>query len=131
MAVSLTQGFELPIAGAIAGRALKHPIDLVHLSRQTLGESALEVEALAAFDNQAAQIAAKLGASETGGVELWRAELAQKLKGAARAIGAFEVASAAEEYEHRARSGLMRAGDVKALIESIARARRALRELAG
>jgi len=131
MATSLMQGLELPTVGAIAVRALKHPIDLVHLSRRTMGERALEVEVLAAFDNQAAQIAAKLAASETGSVELWRAELAQKLKGAARAIGAFEVASAAEEYEHRARAGLLRAGDARALIESITRARRALRELAG
>jgi len=72
MATSLMQGLELPTVGAIAVRALKHPIDLVHLSRRTMGERALEVEVLAAFDNQAAQIAAKLAASETGSVELSR-----------------------------------------------------------
>lgn len=131
MAANVMQGSQLPTSGAIAAHVLKHPIDLVHLSRQTMGERALEVEVLAAFDNQAAQIAVKLGASETGGVELWRAELAHKLKGAARAVGAFEVAAAAEEYEHRARAGLMRAGDARVLIEAIARARRALRDLAG
>ena len=73
-------------------------IDLVHLSRQTLGDRTLEVELLRLFDRQCAQIVAKLetiGVSETG----IRHDLAHTLKGSARAVGANAVAAAAELYE--------------------------------
>jgi HPt (histidine-containing phosphotransfer) domain-containing protein len=116
-----------------AGRsgAADCPIDLVHLARQTMGDRALEVELLALFDRQAAQIAEKLGALDSDSVEGWRADLAHKLKGSARAIGAHAVAAAAENYEHCARVGVLRAMDAAQLVEAVSRVRAALRELAG
>jgi HPt (histidine-containing phosphotransfer) domain-containing protein len=106
------------------------PIDLVHLARQTMGDRALEVELLALFDGQAARIARQLGDCESGLAHAERADLAHKLKGSARAVGAHEVAAAAENYEHRARAGLLRAIDAETLTEAVARVRVALRELA-
>jgi len=107
------------------------PVDLVHLARQTMGDRELEVELLALFDRQAAQIAEKLGALDSDGVKGWRADLAHKLKGSARAIGAHAVAAAAENYEHCARAGVLRAIDAAQLVEAVSRVRAALRELAG
>lgn len=78
-------------------------IDLVHLSRQTLGDAALETELLRLFDRQAEQLAARLAAPPAKGESQWRAELAHTLKGSARAIGAFDLADAAEAYERACR----------------------------
>jgi len=74
-------------------------LDLVHLSRQTLGDSALETELLALFQNQARQFAKRLAGPSHPGDEKWRADLAHTLKGSARAVGAFKAAQAAENYE--------------------------------
>ena len=112
------------------------PIDLVHLARQTMGDRALEVELLALFDRQAAQISDKLAASLPGEASdaptfSCRADLAHKLKGSARAVGAHAVAAAAENYEHCARAGVLRPMDVEQVVEAVAQVRSALRELAG
>jgi HPt (histidine-containing phosphotransfer) domain-containing protein len=79
-------------------------IDLVHLSRQTLGDAALESELLTLFKNQAQQFAKRLAGPSPHGDEKWRADLAHTLKGSARAVGAFRVARAAENYETAIRS---------------------------
>ena len=105
------------------------PIDLVHLARQTMGDSALEVELLALFERQAVQIAAALE-SPAAGESVSRADLAHKLKGSARAIGAFAVAAAAENYEHAARAGLLRRSDAAAVSEAVADVCAALKSLA-
>jgi HPt (histidine-containing phosphotransfer) domain-containing protein len=81
------------------------PIDLAHLQRMTLGDAALEHEVLAMFAAQAAGLMAELA-----GLPSNVAELAHKLKGSARAIGAFRVADAAEWLEtsgHDAGQALM------------------------
>jgi HPt (histidine-containing phosphotransfer) domain-containing protein len=80
------------------------PIDLVHLAKQTFGERDLEAELLRLFDRQAVQIVARL-ADTNHGAGRWRADLAHTLKGSARAVGAFGVASAAEAFEQAAVSG--------------------------
>ncbi len=123
-------GFESGFAagGRVASAC---PIDLVHLARQTMGDRALEVELLALFDRQAGQIAQRLGELDLAGVESWRADLAHKLKGSARAVGAHAVAAAAENYEHCARAGVLRQRDADQLVESVAEARATLRDLAG
>jgi len=59
------------------------PIDFEHLGRMTLGDAILEHEVLAMFAAQAVGLMRAL------------AILAHKLKGSARAIGAFQVADAA------------------------------------
>lgn len=77
------------------GRAL----DLVHLSRQTLGDRALEVELLGLFDKQAGQIIGRLESGLCSSDRKWRHDLSHTLKGSARAIGAVRVAAAAQSYE--------------------------------
>ena len=89
-----------PVAGA------ERPIiDLVHLSRQTCGDGALENELLRLFIVQAQQYAAWLEESSAPSDALSRADLTHRLKGSARAIGAFPLATAAEVYEEALRAG--------------------------
>jgi HPt (histidine-containing phosphotransfer) domain-containing protein len=84
-------------------------IDLVHLSRQTLGDVALETELLRLFEGQAGAFAARLRAPARQGEAAQDIEqrivLAHTLKGSARAIGAFALADAAEAYEDALRAG--------------------------
>lgn len=80
-------------------------LDLVHLSRQTFGDHALEIELLALFEGQAAQFAARLVAARRPGDAGSRMDLAHMLKGSARSVGAFAVAAAAEAYETALRDG--------------------------
>jgi HPt (histidine-containing phosphotransfer) domain-containing protein len=105
-------------------------IDLVHLSRQTLGDSALEMELLGLFDRQAEQLAARLREPFRKGEANWRGDLAHTLKGSACAIGAFGVSCAAEAYERGARAG---ASDLPTLFDdldaAITTARSAIRRL--
>jgi HPt (histidine-containing phosphotransfer) domain-containing protein len=83
-------------------------IDLVHLSRQTLGDIGLETELLRLFEGQARAFAVRLRAPVATGQTIQematqdikqRIVLAHTLKGASRAIGAFALADAAEAYE--------------------------------
>jgi HPt (histidine-containing phosphotransfer) domain-containing protein len=80
-------------------------IDLVHLSRQTLGDSELENELLTLFDRQAEQFAARLASPAAPGESRQRGDLAHTLKGSARAVGAFELGDAADAYEIAVRAG--------------------------
>jgi HPt (histidine-containing phosphotransfer) domain-containing protein len=70
------------------------PIDLAHLSRATLGRRDLEREVLTLFDQQSADIVAKLEAG-SGDTRF----LVHTLKGSAMGIGAFGVVSAAQQFE--------------------------------
>lgn len=83
-------------------------IDLVHLSRQTLGDTALESELLGLFEAQASAFAARLLAPAPQGEAArdvqHRIVLAHTLKGSARAIGAFALAAAAQAYEDALRA---------------------------
>lgn len=90
--------------GALVREACEPTIDLVHLSRQTLGDAALEVELLTLFDGQAQSFAARLAQPMRRDENKWRADIAHTLKGSARAIGAFDVGRAAEAYEDAARA---------------------------
>jgi len=91
-------------AAAPAREAWEPAVDLVHLSRQTLGDAALETELLTLFDRQAQQFAARLGQPMRPDESRWRADLAHTLKGSALAIGAFGVGRAAQAYEDAARA---------------------------
>jgi HPt (histidine-containing phosphotransfer) domain-containing protein len=105
-------------------------IDLVHLSRQTCGDSALETELLRLFANQAQQIAARIDEDRLPGDGPWRADLAHRLKGSARAVGAFPLSDAAEAYESYARADAPELAAAQSrLKEAIERARGAIREL--
>ena len=83
-------------------------IDLVHLSRQTLGDAALETELLRLFEGQAQAFAARLLSpapqNETARDIQQRIVLAHTLKGSSRAIGAFALAEAAQSYEDALRA---------------------------
>lgn len=76
--------------------SFERPIDLVHLTRQTLGNRSLEKEILALFVRQSRQIIERLRRSVC---PRERGDLAHTLKGSARAVGAWRVAHVAEAVE--------------------------------
>jgi HPt (histidine-containing phosphotransfer) domain-containing protein len=81
---------------AEARKAAPRPVDLVHLSRYTLGERALEREVLELFCTQSLVYLEQLRGARTD--KEWR-EAAHSLKGSAQAIGAWGAAAAAEQAE--------------------------------
>ena len=72
-------------------------IDTAHLSRQTGGDHALERELLTLFAQQCVK---HLRTIHAGADTQARLDAAHSLKGAARAIGAWQVAEAADAVEH-------------------------------
>lgn len=75
----------------------QNAIDLVHLARQTGGDVELERELLTLFAQQCAR---HLRAIHGGDTDI-RRDAAHTLKGAARAIGAWQVAEAADRIEQQ------------------------------
>jgi HPt (histidine-containing phosphotransfer) domain-containing protein len=76
------------------------PIDLVHLSRMTLGDRALERDVLMLFDRQIDMLMQRI---ETAAAPIASAA-AHTMKGSAQGIGAFALATAAGQVEEAARS---------------------------
>jgi HPt (histidine-containing phosphotransfer) domain-containing protein len=72
------------------------PVDLVHLSRYTLGERALEREILQLFCSQSPIYIERLHAARSE--KDWK-DAAHSLKGSATAIGAWRAAAAAASAE--------------------------------
>lgn len=71
------------------------PLDLAHLSRQTMNDRVVEAEILGMFSKQ---LTAALGTfAKANGLE--RKRLAHTLKGTGRSVGAFAVAEIAERIE--------------------------------
>ena len=97
------------------------PIDIAHLKRMTLGDAGLEREVLAMFSGQAVGLIDALAALPADA-----AELAHTLKGSARAIGAFQVADAAEALEAAMRDGGEPSEAMAALRQAIAQARQTI-----
>lgn len=91
----MTDG-ENPRASKAAPEAGEPSIDWAYLSRQTMGDVALEDELLTLFEAQAAEFGGKLAAAASHKARL---DLVHTLKGAARAIGAVALGDAAEDYE--------------------------------
>jgi hypothetical protein len=79
----------------------EQPIDLDHLARMTLGDRSLEREVLALFDRQSEMLLARMRDGSAAAV----AAAAHTLKGSARGIGAWCVASAAEAVEQGGAAG--------------------------
>ncbi len=74
------------------------PIDRAHLARFTFGNEELELEVLELFAGQALRTLSELrGAADA---KAWR-DAAHALKGSARAVGAWRIASLAEDAERR------------------------------
>jgi len=88
--------FSIP-GGETSGPARVRPIDLVHLTRQTMGDRDLEQEVLTLFVQQALSVRDRI--AEASHNE--RLLLAHGLKGSARGIGAFAIADCASEIESR------------------------------
>lgn len=99
--------------GFVTARREPAPIDLVHLARQTFGSADLEREVLRLFVLQGGELVRRI-ATAADAVE--RAEIAHRLKGSARAIGAIRVGRLCEALE------TAREDEVAALVEGIGRA---------
>jgi HPt (histidine-containing phosphotransfer) domain-containing protein len=97
------------------------PIDIEHLGRMTLGDAGLEREVLAMFAGQAVGLIDALAALPADA-----AEIAHTLNGSARAIGAFQVAEAAEAFEAALRDGGEPSEALTALKHAVAQARGAI-----
>lgn len=97
---------------------VRSPIDHAHLARYTFGNRELEREVLGLFAEQAPTTLNWLKTSTTP--KSWR-DAAHTLKGSARAVGAFEVATAAEAAE-----GLSQCPSEADKTEAVARLERAL-----
>jgi HPt (histidine-containing phosphotransfer) domain-containing protein len=97
------------------------PIDIEHLSRMTLGDLVLEQQVLAMFAAQVAGLIDRLATlpADAGA-------LAHKLKGSARAIGAFQVADAAGRLETAIQNGDNPLRALAGLNEAVAQARGAI-----
>ena len=91
------------------------PIDHVHLGRYTLGNRALEIEVLQLFAGQAPSTLADLAAAHDA--KAWHIQ-AHTLKGSARAVGAWALATAAEEAERAGHDNPDR-GDMLAHLQTI------------
>jgi hypothetical protein len=74
----------------------QRPVDLTHLSRYTMGNSAVEAEVLDLFRRQTRLYFDKL--SRAGGEEEWRTTV-RVLKASARSVGAWQLLRAAEAAE--------------------------------
>ncbi len=79
----------------------QRPIDLVHLARTTLGDPSMEGEMLEAFGLKTSMLILRMQQAARSSIFA----AAQALKGSARGIGAWRVASAAEAVELAAASG--------------------------
>ena len=71
------------------------PIDMAHLSRQTLGDRVVEQEVLELFVQQAVLVRDRIA----GATADERLQLAHGLKGAARGVGAFPIAACLSDIE--------------------------------
>ena len=94
------------------------PVDLVHLSRFTLGDENLEREVLQLFRVQTRIYLERLERARDAKERL---EAAHTIKGSARGIGAWAVATAAQAAEELAAApaGKKRAAALKKLNEAV------------
>ncbi len=102
-------------------------IDLVHLSRMTFGDRALEREVLQLFARQSAQIVAKLATASAAEMS----PLAHTLKGSAAGVGAWSVADAAGAVERASQSPDQIDRTVGRLREAVAEACSLVEDLLG
>ncbi|MBZ9653350.1 Hpt domain-containing protein [Phyllobacterium lublinensis] len=106
-----SMAFALP-GGEKSTPSRKRPIDLVHLTRETFGNRALEIEILNLFSRQTCGIVDRLAQANPDE----RARLARSLKGSAQAIGAFRVAEIAEAIE-QAPADLRKVKDLRPAVD--------------
>ena len=92
----MSNGLRAEKAEAFGTMAKMGAIDLSFLDRVTFRDRTLAREVLVLFGQQAESLLVLIA---DAGDERTRREAAHKLKGAARGVGAFDVARAAEEIE--------------------------------
>ena len=92
---AVTIAFDPPENGGGGTFPAGRPIDFAHLQRQTMGDKDLEAEILSLFAREARQLVDRLAHEPASA----RPGIAHRLKGAARGVGAFRVAAAAEALE--------------------------------
>lgn len=90
------------------------PIDMAHLSRQTLGDRAIEQEVLHMFMQQSVLVRDRI----TGATVSERLQLCHGLKGAARGVGAFPIAACLSEIEAEPENGKL-FGKLAGLIDEV------------
>lgn len=95
---ALSIAFEAPDNYSGFSPSRHRPIDLVHLARQTSGDKNLELEVLNMFARQARSCMHDLSCGQVDVIT----KTAHKLKGAAMAVGAFNISAAAEKVEAKA-----------------------------
>jgi HPt (histidine-containing phosphotransfer) domain-containing protein len=108
------------------GRPASAPVDFVHLQRYTLGDRALELEVLHLFAAQAPLTLDVLRRAHTS--RAWR-DAAHTLKGSARAVGAWHVATCAETVEQLTGAEDDRRGALDRLERALDEASRFIRGL--
>jgi HPt (histidine-containing phosphotransfer) domain-containing protein len=90
------------------------PLDLAHLSKQTLGDRSVQQEVLRLFLEQARSTRDRWSHAD----RKERLRLAHTLKGSARSIGAFPVAACLAELENSPESEVLR-GTLSRLIDEV------------
>lgn len=96
------------------------PVDLTHLGRYTLGNTDLEREVLALFSEQAAATLEALRLASSP--KAWR-EAAHTLKGAALAVGAWQVAKCGQQAEVAEYNGASREAILARLEQAVGEAK--------
>src|SRR3990172_10890076 len=91
-------------------QASSRPVDLVHLSRYTLGERELEAEVLGLFCTQSTIYIERLRQARSD--KDWK-DAAHSLKGSASAIGAWRAAEAAERAQALSGEALAQGRDLR------------------
>jgi HPt (histidine-containing phosphotransfer) domain-containing protein len=117
----------IPNAEAFEMAARLGAIDIEFLDRVTFSDRGLAREVLQMFDKQADSLLQVIRETESTRMRL---EIAHRLKGAARGVGAFSVAKAAEEIE-TASDEIELANAVSLLTARVMEARMALASLIG
>ena len=93
-----TQGNSAASGGVNAAPKAEYPVDLVHLSRQTLGDRELEKEVLGLFVNQSTLYLKRL---QTAKSVKERKSVAHTILGSAKGLGAWQVAEEAARFEEQ------------------------------
>ena len=106
--------FEVPDHAGEARLTAARPIDLVHLHTQTMGDASLETEVLQLFARHARSCLQDCAAGDAAAVSA----AAHRLKGAAGAVGAFDVASAAAALEAAPEDAVPAAALTAAVLEA-------------
>ncbi len=123
----MAMNLRTPKAEAFEAVAKMGAIDMEFLDRVTFSDRGLAREVLQMFDQQADSLLKVIRDTESARMRL---EIAHRLKGAARGVGAFLVAKAAEEIE-TASDEIELANAVSLLTARVTEARLALAGLIG